>query len=142
MSTQNPPSPIEASSPPSRRLSRFVEGSPATGADLLQQPRPSNEPLLTILSEMDAFEAKKRRSHRGSSSSVDSLLSSSNGSPAKERAAEREGRGSTGVGRPSLDAVRELFEERKGRKIVGRLRALTGGQREREREKGVAYEGT
>ena len=89
---------------------------------------------------MDEFE--KKRQHRGSSSSVDSLVSS-NGSPAKESrksSPEQEGRRSTGVGRPSLDIVREALEEKKGSKFVGRLRALTGG-RERE-EKRSPYPGT
>ena len=45
-----------------------------------------------------------------------------------------------GFGRPSLDAVREMVEEKKSHKIVGRLRALTGG-REKER-KGTPYPGT
>ena len=43
-----------------------------------------------------------------------------------------------GLGRPSLDAAREANEEKKSHKIVGRLRALTGGQR----EKGSPYPGT
>lgn len=87
---------------------------------------------------MDEFE--KKRQHRGSSSSVDSLVSS-NGSPVKDRrqSSEREGRRSTGFGRPSLDAVREMVEEKKSHKIVGRLRALTGGQKE---SKGTPYPGT
>jgi hypothetical protein len=134
----------QISSPPqtqkrARRLSKFVEGSPATGAELLQQTPTSNELFLNILSEMDEFE--KKRQHPGSSSSVDSLLLS-NGRPGKDRrkSSEREERRSTGVGRPSLDAVREVVEEKKGKKIVGRLRALTGG---REREgKGAVYPGT
>lgn len=89
---------------------------------------------------MDEFE--KKRQHPGSSSSVDSLLLLSNGSPCKDRrkSSEREERRSTGGGRPSLDAVREVVEEKKGKRIVGRLRALTGG---REREgKGAVYPGT
>jgi hypothetical protein len=135
----------QISSPPqtqkrARRLSKFVEGSPATGAELLQQTPTSNELFLNILSEMDEFE--KKRQHPGSSSSVDSLLLLSNGSPGKDRrkSSEREERRGTGGGRPSLDAVREVVEEKKGKRIVGRLRALTGG---REREgKGAVYPGT
>jgi hypothetical protein len=123
-----------------RRPSKFIEGSPATGPELLQQTHTSNELFFNILSEMDEFE--KKRKHRDSSSSVDSLISSS-GSPVKEGGksfSEREARRSTGAGRPSLEVVRELLDEKKGSKFVGRLRAFTGG-RERE-EKRSPYPGT
>ena len=89
---------------------------------------------------MDKFE--KKRKHRGSSSSVDSWVLS-NGSPIKDgrqRTPEREGQRCTGLGRPSQDAFREMREEKKSHKLVGRLRALTGG-RERE-EKKAPYPGT
>jgi hypothetical protein len=123
-----------------RRPSKFIEGSPATGSDLLQKTPTSNELFFNILSEMDEFERK--RQHRGSSASMDSLALSS-GSPVKDgrqSTPEREGRRSTSFGRPSLDAVREMIEEKKSRKFVGRLRALTGGK---EREgKGSPYPGT
>jgi hypothetical protein len=86
---------------------------------------------------MDEFERK--RQHRGSSSSVDSLVSPA-GSPVKVRrqSSEKEGR-SVGFGRPSQDIVRERVEEKKSHKIVGRLRAFTGGRQE---AKISPYEGT
>jgi hypothetical protein len=123
-----------------RRPSKFIEGAPATGPELLQQTPTSNELFFHILSEMDEFE--KKRKHRGSSSSTDSLLSS-NGCPVKDRrpsTAEREGTRSVGLGRRSLDTAREMIGEKKSHKLVGRLRALTGG-REKE-EKVHPYPGT
>ena len=89
---------------------------------------------------MDEFE--KKRQHRGSSSSVDSFISS-NGSPVKDgrqSTSEREARRSTGVGRPSWDAAREMIEEKKSHKFVGRLKVFTGG-RDRD-EKRTPYPGT
>jgi hypothetical protein len=135
----------QASSPAqkgARRPSKFIEGSPATGTELLQRTPTSNELFFNILSEMDEFE--KKRKHRGSSSSVDSLVSS-NGSPIKTESrktfSDREGRRSTSIGRPSLDdVVRGAFEDKKSSKFVGRLRAFTGG-REKE-EKRAPYPGT
>ena len=108
-----------------------------TGTEQLHHPPPHNELFLHILSEMDEFE--KKRQHRDSSSSVDSFVLS-NGGPVKEKT-EREEWRSMGVGRPSRpssDASREVVEDRTSHKIVGRLRALTGGQR----EKGTPYTGT
>jgi hypothetical protein len=122
------------------RSSKFVEGSPATGGELLHHTPTSNELFLNILNEMDEFERKRK--HRGSSGSADSMVSS-NGSPVKDVTRsnmERDAQRSTGFGRASIDAVRATVEEKKSHKIVGRLRALTGG-RERE-EKPTPYPGT
>jgi len=135
MSSQNPSSPQKRA----RRPSKFIEGPPATCQELLNQTPSSNELFFNILSEMDEFE--KKRQHRGSSSSVESLVSST-GSPVKDSRksfSERERRKSTGFGRPSLDILKEALEE-KNSKFVGRLRAMTGG-RDRD-EKRSPYPGT
>lgn len=90
---------------------------------------------------MDEFE-KKKRQHRGSSASADSLVSPEF-RPLKENrndSSEREGRSSAGIRRPSLDAVREMVEEKKSHRFVGRLRTLAGG-RDKD-EKRTPYPGT
>jgi hypothetical protein len=105
--------------------SRFIEGSELTRPDLLQR-NPSL--LLNILSEMDAFE-KKRKGRAGSNSSVESI--SFNGSHPSPIISKREGRRSFGTSRPSLDEKdRGHGEEKLGQKVKGRLRAFTSGGRE------------
>jgi hypothetical protein len=116
------------SSPPTnKRPSRFIEGSPLTRPDLLKRTPTSHEQFLSILSEMDEFE--KKRKHRDSSASVESL-----GSPTAQHApiiGKREVRRSFGSSRPSLDE-RSHDEEKLSRKFKGRLRAFTTGGKDRD----------
>ena len=135
------------------RESKFTEGSPLTGPEILQRSPTSNQLFNNILSEMDEFD--KKRKHRDSNTSVESLASSSGSNSSishpqktsieKEFSSPKEGRRSITFGRPS----RRSFEDRPrvqaidgeghlGNKIKGRLRALTGGK-DREVK---PYEGT
>jgi hypothetical protein len=133
-SSSSPPPPLRIQTRP-RRLSKFTEGSELTRPELLQRTPTSNSFFFTILSEMDAHEARRRsptspHKHRNSNSSVESFASS----PDKEREFERdakEGRRSITFGRKSLDErPREMVSEigEKVRGIKGRLRALTVGK--------------
>jgi len=153
----NPPVPVPVPVPSTRvlRLSRFIEGEPLSGAELLQQPPASNEFLVNILSEMDEFEKKRKHSHShsNSNSSVESL-SSSNSSPTTEiPAIVGNVRKSFSFARSSLDEKERVWfprpslderdrpqgHEKLSQKFRGRLRAWTGG-RERE-EKVLPYPG-
>src|SRR6187402_919449 len=131
-----------------RRESKFTEGSPLTGPDLLQQTPTSNDFFFTILSQMDEHE--RRRKHRDSNSSVESFaisnrshLSGPNGGGEHEFV-PKQGRRSITFGSRSADLVRRSLDDRPrehaglegvealANKVKGRLRALTNGK-ERER---------
>jgi len=74
---------------------------------------------------MDEFE--KKRKHRASSSSVESLTS--NRSHPSPIVGKQEARKSFGTSRPSLDEKeRSQWEEKFSQKVKGRLRALTSGK--------------
>jgi hypothetical protein len=123
-----------------RRLSKFTEGSELTRPELLQRTPTSNSHFFTILSEMDAHEARRRsptspethQHHRNSNSNSSVESFSSGSSPDKEREREferaaKEGRRSINFGRKSLDErPGEVGEKVRGFK--GRLRALTAGR--------------
>jgi len=132
MSRSPPTSPERA-----RRPSRFIEGSAVTRPDLLQRTPTSNELLFNILSEMDEFE--KKRKHRDSNSSVESLHS--NGTLPSPIVGKQESRRSFGTSRPSMEKDRSLEQEKRSHGFKGRLRALTGGK-EREEAKGTPFHGT
>jgi hypothetical protein len=136
-----------------RRASKFTEGSPLTGPDILQRSPTSNQLFNNILSEMDEFD--KKRKHRDSNTSMESLASSSGSNSStshpqhtsieKELSSPKEGRRSITFGRPSRRSLEERprvqaidGEGHLGSKIKGRLRALTGGK-DREVK---PYEGT
>ena len=145
------------SHPNPQRPSRFIEGEPLTHS----QSSAANPLFASILSEQDHHESLLRsnaRSRQGSSSSANSSHSpptSYNASPQKQpiqstrppmdwtatigtsSSPERKGRSSLEEGRS---------KEKTSEKIVGRLRALTGGHSglERKIQKGevVPYPGT
>lgn len=143
-----------------QRPSRFIEGEPLT-----HSPSSTTNPLFaSILSEQDHHESLRRlnsRSRQGSSSSTTSShfqpTTSNEASPQKQpikstrpiesmdwtanpgSSSDRSERG-----RGSLEEGR--LKETMSEKIVGRIRALTGGQSDIERkiQKGeaVPYPGT
>jgi len=78
---------------------------------------------------MDEFE--KRRQHRGSNSSVESL--NSNGTQPSPIVGKPEARRSFGTSRASLDErERSHGEEKLSQKVKGRLRAFTTGSKDRD----------
>lgn len=87
---------------------------------------------------MDEFE--KKRKHRDSNSSVESLHS--NGTLPSPVVGKQESRRSFGTSRHSMDEKdRSLEQEKRSHGFKGRLRALTGGK-EREEPKGTSFHGT
>ena len=122
-----------------RRPSKFIEGSAATGPELLLRTPTTKQHFHTILAEMDKCEERKRR-HRGSSSSVESLTSHDikrRMDPPYPAGQPKEGTRSVNFGRRSSDvrpvAVKEEDGEGKNKEVLkrtikGRLRALTGGR--------------
>ncbi|RDL37234.1 uncharacterized protein BP5553_04667 [Venustampulla echinocandica] len=126
-----------------RGSSKFIEGSEATGPDVLLRAQTSNKLLLKILSEMDAMECKQKptgrnpgHAHRVSSSSLESFASSSS-SRSKNTVLpkEKDWRRGLTFGRMSTERLREQYgngehdSETLANKVIGRLRALTGGAR-------------
>jgi len=123
-----------------RRLSKFTEGSELIRLELLQRTPISNSHFFTILSEMDAHEARRRsptspetHQHHCTSNSNSSVESFSSGSwPDKEGEREfekvvKEGKRCISFGRKSLDErPSEMGEMIRGFKR--RLRALTAGR--------------
>lgn len=136
MSEQNTTMPVASTDLPKKAPlpSRFIEGSALTRPDLLQRNPSSNELLLNILSEMDAFETK-RKNRADSHSSIESLTS--NGTLPSPILGKQEARKSFGTSRRSLDERDRGHEDEKLRqKVKSRLRALTGGGREEEKSTG------
>lgn len=144
VATSLPKAPSTPSPTSAPRASKFTEGSPLTGPEVLSQTSPSNTLLFSILSEMDEHERRRQRRHRDSNSSTESFISS--GSISGPSSPPREGRRSIVFNKRSVDLVRQSLDEtrndasEKAKGFKGRLRALTGG---RERSGSVkAYTGT
>lgn len=97
------------------------------GPELLQRTDTTNEHFKTILAMEDAMQ-QRRNQHRDSNSSVESLASSSSNSLPREK----EGRRSITFGQSERPKSGEVDGEGLARKFKGRLRALTGGNREAE----------
>jgi hypothetical protein len=153
MSSESP-----TSHPNPQRPSRFIEGEPLTHS----QSSAANPLFASILSEQDHHESLLRstsRSRQGSSSSTNSFHShpqtSNDTSPQKQpiqstrppmdwKATIGTSSSPEGKGRGSLEEGR--LKEKTSEKIVGRIRALTGGHSglDRKIQKGevVPYPGT
>lgn len=141
------------------RASRFTEGSPLTGAEVLSADASSAVFLTSILSQMDEHERRRSRSHRNSASSTSSFNStssshSSSGSGSISRSSQifgintstKENRRSIAF---SMETVRRSVDEMRSSSNVeakggfkGRLRALTGGSQPSRRDSVKAYIGT
>lgn len=154
MSTQISPSDSETP----RRSSRFIEGSPSTGPDLLERTASSAAHFNTILSEMDEYSARRKR---GSTSNSSVSSSNSKGPISASDAAEAvtayeagiaSGKENTALKRQStlvsrsrstseVNEIEESVRAKLAEKVKGRLRALTANKDDTSKWK-IAFHGT